>query len=843
MAWKERSQSRSMATEASGIANRYRLEPAGGGSIPAALESSFFPCRPKTIHHALLSLAFLSLYLVLALPGTVLISHLGITAWYPANGLVFALLLEAGPWYAALVAFADALAGAVIYHQPLLSFGETAGAIAIAVLYTLGAIILRGPLKIDPTLQRGRDVARYVLVTTLTAMASTASGVAFLVADHTISRHAYWPTAANWFIGDEIGLLALTPFVLIQVVPWLQSAQATPAIAARALSSLVRQKLQLELGPLVEVMGEIVSLFAVLWIMFGPRWGRLELLYLSFIPVLWMAMRQGVRRTVTGILALNFGIVFAMHVYPPPAALTDRIGMLMLVVSATGLIVGSTVTEQQNIATKLHERTTYLHALIENSPLGIAVLDHKGNVEMTNPAFTRLFECEQADLLGAQLDSVLHDTAAVSAASWSTQVISGHSLRRTIHTQQKSGKSFDLDLQGVPLLINGSLRGAYTICRDITEEVRASQAEREHTEALSRLIREMEAQTGQMSLLNDMAGLLECCATTKEACSVVDQFARKLFPEASSGALYTFRASRNLVEAALAWGHAEGWYPVFTPEACWALRRGQPHWSDTRNGVACAHLAEMPPGHYLCLPMVGQGETLGVLHLHFPSREEREAEHSETEASRQRLGATVAAQIALSLASLQSREKLRDQSIRDPLTGLFNRRFIEESLERELIRAKRKNQVLSVLFLDIDHFKRFNDTFGHDAGDLVLQSVADLLRRFFRGDDVAGRWGGEEFAVVLPDSSPYHAALRADALRGEVKNLALRHHGVPLAPITFSVGVAAFPDHASAAAELFKIADECLYQSKASGRDRTTVGTRGEAAASSSACSSYAPRT
>jgi diguanylate cyclase (GGDEF)-like protein/PAS domain S-box-containing protein len=819
-----------MATEAALITNRYELEPARRGSIAAALASSFLRCRPQMIRHALLALAFLSVYLVLALPGTVFISHLGITAWYPANGLVFALLLEAGPWYAALVALADALAGAVIYHQPLLSFGETIGAVSLAVVYTLGAIILRGPLKIARTLERGRDVARYVLVATLAAMASTVSGVAFLVADHTISRHAYWPTAANWFIGDEIGLLALTPFVLIHVVPWLRSVEATPAIAARALSSLAKLKLQLELGPLLEVIGEIVSMLAVLWIMFGPRWGRLELLYLSFIPVLWMAMRQGVRRTVTGILALNFGIVFAMHVYPPPAALIDRIGILMLVVSATGLIVGSTVTEQQNIGTELHERTTYLHALIENSPLGIAVLDHNGGVEMTNPAFTRLFECEPADLLGARLDSILHDADAASAASWSTQVISGHSLRRTIHTQQKSGKSFDLDLQGVPLLINGSLRGAYTICRDITEEVRASKAEREHTEALGRLIREMEVQTDQMSLLNDMAGLLECCATVQEACSVVDQFARKLFPEASSGALYTFRASRNLVEAALSWGHPDGWYPAFAPEACWALRRGQPHWCHTGNGVACAHLAEMPPGHYLCLPMVGQGETLGVLHLHFPSAEER----SETEANRQRLGATVAAQIALSLASLQSREKLRDQSIRDPLTGLFNRRFIEESLERELIRARRKNQSLSVLFLDIDHFKRFNDTFGHDAGDLVLQSFADLLRRFFRGDDVACRWGGEEFAVVLPDSSPYHAAARADSLRREVKNLALRHRGVPLAPITFSVGVAAFPDHGSASTDLFKIADECLYQSKASGRDRTTVGAGREAAASSS---------
>ena len=787
----------------------------------AAPRSPLVQRRPLIARHILLSLGFVSAYLVLALPGTIFISKLGETAWYPANGLALAFLLDVSPWYALLVAFSDALAGAVIYHQPLLSFGETLGAASLALWYGTAAAILRGPLKIDSSLRRGRDVARYILVVTAAAILSTATGVAFLAVDHTIRWHDYWLSAQNWFIGDEIGLLGLAPFLLTHILPRIQRKLTVVDSQSSTQTVFAWERFEVKLGPLLEVVGQALAVLAVLWIMFGPRWGHLELLYLSFIPILWMAIRHGIRQAVTGILAVNFGIVIAMHLFPPPPLLLDRIGILMFVMSATGLVVGSTVTERHQIASELHERTTYLNALIENNPLGIAVLNRTGTVELANLAFSNLFEREPGELIGANLDSLLPKATAANGTLWSEQVMGGHPLRQTLKAQRKDGRNFDVELQAVPLVIDGSMRGAYTICQDISEQVRASRAEREHSEALSRLIRQLEVQTGQMTLLNEMAGLLECCATTKEACSVVDQSVRKLFPEAVSGALYTFRASRNLVEVAVSWGESGRSYPVFAPEACWALRRGQPHWSSMSAGVACAHLAEMPAGDYLCLPMVGQGETLGTLHLHFPPSDR---EVSEMQASRQRLAASAAAQIALSLASVKLREKLRDQSIRDPLTGLFNRRFMEESLQRELIRARRKNHPLSVLFLDIDHFKRFNDTFGHDAGDLVLQSAAELLTGFFRGDDIPCRWGGEEFAVILPDSTSQNAATRADELRSEVKKLNLRYRNVALAQITVSIGVAAFPEHGSNCEELFRIADRCLYQSKSAGRDRVTVG-------------------
>jgi diguanylate cyclase (GGDEF)-like protein len=351
--------------------------------------------------------------------------------------------------------------------------------------------------------------------------------------------------------------------------------------------------------------------------------------------------------------------------------------------------------------------------------------------------------------------------------------------------------------------------------------VRASEAAREHAVSLNQLVKELELQTDQMTLLNEMASMLECSTTIKEACTVVREFVLKLFPAVIAGGLYTFRASRNLVEVAVSWedsGHAQSF---FGPDACWALRRGQPHWSHTAaGGTICPHLNELRAAMHLCIPMMAQGETLGVLDLGFPVVD---GEPSGLRYTRQRLAVSVAAQIAHSLASLQLREKLRSQSIRDPLTGLFNRRYMQESLEKEIIRARRKNRSLSVLFLDIDHFKRYNDTFGHEAGDFVLRSVAELLSSFFRGDDVACRWGGEEFAVILPEALSEQAAARANSLRSEVKKLALQHRGTSLSGVTLSVGVASFPEHGFGSEELLRIADRCLYQSKSAGRDCVTV--------------------
>jgi diguanylate cyclase (GGDEF)-like protein len=188
-----------------------------------------------------------------------------------------------------------------------------------------------------------------------------------------------------------------------------------------------------------------------------------------------------------------------------------------------------------------------------------------------------------------------------------------------------------------------------------------------------------------------------------------------------------------------------------------------------------------------------------------------------------RQAGAVGERISLALANLRLREVLRSQSIRDPLTGLFNRRYMEEALARDLRRAARNEESVVVLMFDIDHFKQFNDTFGHQAGDSILRSVGDLLSRQTRGQDVACRYGGEEFVVVLAGASRDDGWRIADVLRQELKQLTVEYAGQVLGRIGASVGVSAFPGHGTSVEELLRAADQALYRAKAEGRDRVVM--------------------
>ena len=169
---------------------------------------------------------------------------------------------------------------------------------------------------------------------------------------------------------------------------------------------------------------------------------------------------------------------------------------------------------------------------------------------------------------------------------------------------------------------------------------------------------------------------------------------------------------------------------------------------------------------------------------------------------------------------LLDEEKLRELSVRDPLTGLFNRRYMEETFEREIQRALRKQLPLSVIMTDIDGFKAINDNVGHVLGDIALVRVAAFLAKSIRASDVACRYGGDEFCLILPDCSPEEGIRRANALRTEVEKLKFDPKEMGIEQITMSFGVAAFPDDGLTREALLTAADSALYSAKRAGRNR-----------------------
>lgn len=338
----------------------------------------------------------------------------------------------------------------------------------------------------------------------------------------------------------------------------------------------------------------------------------------------------------------------------------------------------------------------------------------------------------------------------------------------------------------------------------------------------TRSLEEIEQSNRESLVLEELSELLQTCRSVAEAELLLSRLGEKLFPS-SSGSIYLYRASRNAVEAAARWGPGESvCLPSFPPEDCWALRLGRRHSSgDGFSDIPCKHFHGAPPRRSLCVPMMAHGEATGVLVLNEWAPAESPQDGSALRITR--LARRAAEQIALAVANIQLRERLRDQAIRDPLTALYNRRYFEETAERELRRASRAGETASILALDIDHFKRFNDLFGHDLGDIVLKRFGQLLSSSLRPSDIACRMGGEEFFLLLPGVQPGEVLDRAAQLCSAVSAMEITHRGEPLQSVTVSCGIAHFPLHATQLDELRNAADRALYRAKQNGRNRVEV--------------------
>jgi len=348
------------------------------------------------------------------------------------------------------------------------------------------------------------------------------------------------------------------------------------------------------------------------------------------------------------------------------------------------------------------------------------------------------------------------------------------------------------------------------------EMVERDQARQELDQQNEEILQDLTARSQRATLLAKMGELLQSCISKDEVFAAALGFAPKIFPT-SRGAVALFNAGRDLVELAGQWHDCQIPAPVFDPNCCWALRTGHPHLVVAGDTTApCLHASGVK-NTYLCIPILAQGEALGI--LHFQTTDEIPV-MADAELS---FKTTFAGQVGLSVANIRLREALRAQSIKDPLTGLYNRRYLTEMLDREIRRAVRAEQSLGILMLDLDHFKKFNDTYGHDAGDTVLREAASFLTKSIRIEDIVCRFGGEEFVVILPTADLNASHARAERIRSKLRELPVLHQGQSLGMITVSVGVAALPQHGTSPKELLDAADAALYRAKREGRDRVVV--------------------
>jgi diguanylate cyclase (GGDEF)-like protein len=344
---------------------------------------------------------------------------------------------------------------------------------------------------------------------------------------------------------------------------------------------------------------------------------------------------------------------------------------------------------------------------------------------------------------------------------------------------------------------------------------------------------QMEAQAGQLTeavalttrhnrelkLVAELLRAVDAVAAVGDAGPVIARTMQKLLPGVS-GTLFLLRDDDDhVLERGTQWGTPSDQPSDIDIESCWALRHGARYRTAGCGDPACAHYREPADAAAarLCIPLVTHDDLVGMLHL------EGLAAGAEQEAQ-ERLAVTVAEQLALALGSARLRESLRRQSVLDPLTGLFNRRHFDAALKRELARARRKNVPVSLVLVDIDHFKRVNDEYGHAVGDAVLRTFAQQLRLGIREGDIACRYGGEEMVLLLPECTATDAGSRAEAIRVALSAITPNPEGEGPERVSASFGVAAYPVHAHDAESLFWAADKALYRAKQYGRNRVVAG-------------------
>lgn len=479
------------------------------------------------------------------------------------------------------------------------------------------------------------------------------------------------------------------------------------------------------------------------------------------------------------------------------------------------------LTPYDSAVEQAHALIVELAALTRNNPLQTKRLQNLRGMYLDKVAeMSRAIELTNAGKQTEALALLQHDTELHLMASMRQlldEMLSAEEEELTARTQEVQGAiRWAAVTVGVGIALNAFLLIAlYLHVAHALKDQHANEAAlRTRNDELDATLKQIEQYNLHSSMMSEMSKLLQVCNDLPEALKVVSTYLPPLLPDTSAG-LYLFAPSRNFLELVSTWGPS-----VFDrhilPEDCWAIRKGQIFYnqpSGSGNHLACAHERN---GHMgCCIPLMAQGEIVGLFTLHYQSENGNPPDES--------LLTSICEHISLAISNIKLKAALKQQSIRDPLTGLNNRRLFEDALNRELARLTRTGKPLAVVMMDVDHFKRFNDTYGHEAGDIVLKEVAQSLAGLTRASDVVCRYGGEEFCMLLPEAGPQAALDKAELLRARICSLKVKQHGALLDPVTMSFGIAVAPWHGDTIDQLVREADLAMYKAKSAGRNRVEL--------------------
>ena len=489
--------------------------------------------------------------------------------------------------------------------------------------------------------------------------------------------------------------------------------------------------------------------------------------------------------------------------------------------------------------TKLHESEKGFRSIFENSVEGIFQFDIDGNILKVNPSFVSMLGYNNSQALLDQKVNFYRDL--IVRKELCNKIMERLIGERTVkgfevQLYRKSGVVFWclLNARGVHKTNSDEISHIEGFLADINDRKLAQEGQEKiledlevmvekRTAELSHQISELEQRNQMNRYMGEMADMMQSCRSISETFPIVKQYLKILFP-ADTCTLYLHDETRQLLDQVVPPVSGSETFSSMTNDSCWALRQGKNYlFHEMDQDMSCEHVAEAPHG-YLCIPLIAQGVTTGLLHIVFHSPNDTLLDNAVTLLDRKTsLCSRLADHLSLAFANLKLQEELKLKSIQDSLTGLANRRHMEEILQRQFHRLMRYETQCSLIMLDVDHFKKFNDTYGHEVGDFVLKELGGYLKKNTRGEDLPCRFGGEEFIIIMVNTSTERAFDKAEKIRAEIAETLSIPHLSGTIHFTVSCGVATAPLHGRNIKELLKSVDTALYQAKHNGRNRVEV--------------------